>query len=346
MKNKAVVSTLICCTLFPTVVLAEESAADEAQQIGIIPGEESPNDEALKDGSIQGIEQGLSKAELLTAVNVPKEKGRFHGTLGTNVEVEQVRRDDGLNEGKVKYTFAQGSFRHDDLPGWDFGFYSGREYLYNGDLFSATYDRGTNAIQELFVNRNYGFERGNIGWGVALKSESIDERTTPEGKVFGSYQITDRFDFHGYAMYNIEFKQNRGNFNYWEIEPGFGYKIADNSGAWLNFRLQQGEWVPKQGAKELETEWIIKPGVWYSWGKLSASLWGEFGKFEKEASATSAHLWTETYSKVGISANYPIAKNWRVFGETSYKWQDFKDGNDEEFGGYIPVFIAGINYSF
>lgn len=297
---------------------------------------------------VEQLKADYSTAELLTALDVPKqEEAKFHGTLGTNVEVERVIRDDGVNEGKVKYTLLQGNFRHDDLPGWDFGFYSGREELFNGNLKHAKYDRGVNAIQEIFINRSYGHDKGHIGWGVKLAGESIDKRTTPEAKVFGSYQLTNNLEMHGYALYHVEYKRDAGEFPYWEVEPGFGYKISDNSGAWLNFRYQVGEWNAKDGYAETETEWIIKPGIWYSWGKLSASLWGEFGSFEKERNSDSAHLWTEDYSKVGISANYPLSKSWRMFGEASYKKLDLESGPERDaFDGYIPLFILGVNYSF
>ena len=303
--------------------------------------------EAENKSTLVRLENEASKAELLTATNAPaKEEGRLHGTLGTNIEVERVIRDDGVSEGKLKYTLAQGSFRHDDLPGWDFGFYSAREELFNGNLKHADYDRGVNSIQEIWANRSYGQDWGSVGWGVKLAGESIDKRTTPEAKVFGNYNITDRLDIHGYAMYHVEYNRGSSEFPYWEIEPGFGYKIADNMGAWLNFRYQEGTLKPKSGDNFVETETIIKPGIWYSWGDFSASFWGEFGKFEKENDRTGAHEWSEDYWKLGISANYALNSSWRVFGEVSYKDIQFEDNKNTEFDGYIPLFIAGINYSF
>ncbi|GAL24520.1 hypothetical protein JCM19239_1974 [Vibrio variabilis] len=234
-------------------------------------------------------------------------------------------------------------------------------------MFSADYNRGVNAIQEIWANKSFNFERGNIGFGVKLAMESIDERIQPQAKVFGSYRLTDRFSVNGYALYHVEFKRGAGTelsvdeegnpvstkfggeFPYWEIEPGIGYQISENSGAWLNLRLQEGKLSLDNSAqtRETERETILKPGIWYSFGKLSASLWGEFGKLEKEDTNTGAHAWTESYNKIGISANYPIAKNWRVFGEASYKDIKFQSGADREtFDGYIPLFIAGINYTF
>ncbi len=334
MKKTVVASSVILSLALSGYVFADEKEA-VVQNVDL----------AVK---IEKLKDDYSNAELLAALNLQQEKeSKFHGTLGTNIEVERIVRDDGVNEGKLKYTLIQGNFRHDDLPGWDFGFYSGREELFNGNLKHAKYDRGVNSIQEIFVNRSYGFENGNIGWGLKLAGESIDKRTTPEVKVFGSYQLTENLDVHGYGLYHVEYKRGAGEFPYWEVEPGFGYKISDNSGAWLNFRYQVGEWNAKDGYSETETEWIIKPGIWYSWGKLSASLWGEFGSFEKERNSDSAHLWTEDYSKLGISANYPLSKSWRAFGEISYKKIDFKNGPERKgFDGYIPLFIAGVNYSF
>lgn len=334
MKKTLVASSILFSLALSSSVLATEQDAPE-------------KDEHLAK-KIEQLKSEYSYAELLTALEVPKsEESKFHGTLGSNIEIERVIRDDGVNEGKVKYTIAQGNFRHDDLPGWDFGFYSGREELFNSNLKHAKYNRGVNSIQEIYVNRSYSHDKGNVGWGVKLAGESLDQRTTPEGKIFGSYELTDRLDVHGYALYHVEYKRGTGEFPYWEVEPGFGYKISDNSGAWLNYRYQVGEWNAKDGYEETETEWIIKPGVWYNFGKLSASLWGEFGSFEKNRNSDSSHLWTEDYSKIGISANYPLSNSWRIFGEVSYKKLDLESGPERDaFDGYIPLFILGVNYSF
>ncbi|WP_421197543.1 OmpG porin family protein [Aeromonas enteropelogenes] len=335
MKKTVVALSVLACFTLSQSAIAEETVAQDNKH------------NAELAAKIESLKSTYSDAELLTLLDLPKkDEGKFHGTLGSNVEVERVIRDDNVSEGKVKYTLMQGNFRHDNLPGWDFGFYSAREELFTGNLKHADYNRGVNSIQEVYVNRSYSHDRGTVGWGVKLAGESLDQRTTPEAKIFGSYQLTDNFDIHGYAMYHVEYKRGTGEFPYWEIEPGFGYKISDNSGAWLNFRYQSGEWNPKTGAAETEVEWIIKPGIWYSFGKLSASLWGEFGSFEKERNFDSAHLWTENYSKLGISASYPLSNSWNVFGEVSYKKIDFENEQRVSFDGNIPVVILGVNYSF
>ena len=337
--KKLLATSLVLGFVATPLVFAEENHSDARKQ-------ELAN-------QISALKAQYSDEEVLAALGTfesqetSETKSGFHGTLGTAIEIEEVRRGDGIKEGKIKYTLAQGSFRHDSLPGWDFGFYSGREELYNGNLKHAQYDRGVNSIQEIYVNRSYGIENGSVGWGLKLAGESIDKRTTPGAKVFGSYNLTSRFEIHGYALYHVEYKRGTGEFPYWEIEPGIGYKISDNSGAWLNLRLQEGQWKAKNGYSETEKEWIIKPGIWYSWGKLSASLWGEIGKFEKERDSDGAHLWTEDYVKIGVSSNYALTDNWRVFGEVSNKKIDFENGPQRnKFDGYIPLFIAGVNYSF
>ncbi|MDN3685233.1 OmpG porin family protein [Vibrio sinaloensis] len=250
----------------------------------------SAEDAELKS-KLTALEGEYSKAELLTALNAePKEDSKLHGTIGTNIEIEEWSGSNSRGEswegGKVKYSLANGNFRHEDLPGVDFGFYMAREFNYNGSLFSADYD-GVNDITEIYLNKSYGIENGNIGWGVKYAQESADKRSTPEAKVFGSYQINDWLDIHGYGLYHVEIKQNLGNFDYWEVEPGLGFKIADNMGAWLNFRYQQGTWDEK-GVSEnnVETETIIKPGMWYSFGKLGTALFAEIGAFENEIGAT------------------------------------------------------------
>lgn len=334
-----------------TIAHAAESTTDEVAFLDKSNKVES-RQQALM-GEISALKEQYSEHEVLSALGTfePQEEAsvtsKLHGTLGSAIEIEIVRRDDGIKEGKLKFTLIQGNFRYDDLPGWDFGFYSGREELFNGNLKHAQYDRGVNAIQEIYTNRSYSIGKGSLGWGVKLAGESIDKRTTPGAKIFGSYPLTDRLEVHGYALYHVEYKRGTGEFPYWEVEPGLGYKFSDNSGAWLNFRIQQGQWKAKDGYSETEMEMIIKPGVWYNMGKLSASLWAEIGNFEKEKDSDGSHLWTEEYIKMGVSANYPITNNWRVFGEVSYKDIDFENGPQHDpFDGYIPLMIAGINYSF
>lgn len=268
MKKTVLATSIALASLYMTPVLAEEGET-QATETAEVQGKEANQSK----GQLVAVKEEVSTAELLTVTNTQeKEEGRLHGVLGTNIEIERVVDDRGGNSGKVKYTLAQGNFRHDDLPGWDFGFYSGREELFQGNLKHADYG-DVNAIQEVYANKAYGFDRGSVGWGVKLAAESIDKRLTPGGKVFGSYQLTDNLEVHGYALYHVEYKRDAGEFPYYELEPGFGYKISDNAGAWLNFRYQVGEWKGKDGARLTETETIIKPGIWYSWGKLSASLW-------------------------------------------------------------------------
>ncbi|MGL4448978.1 MAG: OmpG porin family protein [Shewanella sp.] len=307
---------------------------------------------ALSD-KVSQLKDEYSTAELLAALGQSKQdEGKFHGSLGSNMEVEHVDREDGLAEGKIKFTLAQGNFRHDDLQGWDFGFYSGREELYNGNITHANYNRGVNSIHELFVNRTYKMQSGYYGWGTKLAMESADKRTTPEVKIFGGYNITERLTASGYAMYHVEYKRNAGEFDYWEMEPGLGYKLNETTGMWLNVRYQEGQWQPKSGNNENEREWFIKPGVWHNWGKLTTSLWGEFGIFDKEKDGNSDPLWREKYAKYGVSANYPLTTAWNVFGEFSYKSISYDNydynngGKKNRFGGYIPLFVLGVNYNF
>ena len=302
---------------------------------------------------INAIKSEYSNAELLAALSLEEKESNsgLHGTLGTGFEIEGDRRTDNFHGGKVKFNIAQGNFRHDSLPGWEFGFYSGREQFYTGSVehgnFTAN-DPYMNSIQEVYANRTYNLDRGAIGWGIKLGGESADDRTVPEGKIFGSYNLTDAIDFHGYAMYHVEIKQDRGDFYYYELEPGFGFKLTEDTGAWMNFRYQVGNWRPNSGRKETELEWIIKPGIWHRINnELTLSLWGEFGQFNKEDTNTNDKIWKESYQKYGISANYLLTKTWTIFGEVSYKrvlYTDYDGGN--RFDGYLPLIAAGVNYSF
>jgi hypothetical protein len=349
MKKTVVASSVFLALMLSGAAFAEDKAKSNAE---------------LK-AKLMALEGEYSKAELLTALNAERkaQEGKFHGTIGTNVEVEEWSgsrsNGDSWEGGKVKYSLANGNFRHDDLPGYDFGFYMAREFIYNGTLFSANHE-DQNDITEIYVNKSYGIKNGNIGWGLKYAQESIDHRSVPGAKVFGSYQINDWLDVHGYGLYQVEMKRKEGhtlddgsvvgramgNFNYWEIEPGLGFKIADNMGAWINFRYQQGTWEEKGVSHEnVETETIIKPGMWYSFGKLGTALFAEIGSFENELGATG-NKHKEDYVKVGASANYPLSKNWRVFGEVSYKTVDIEYDNGDTGDNTLPFGLIGVNYSF
>lgn len=336
MKKTVVASSILLALAFSGASLANEKISPEGAEL---------------KSKLAALEGEYSKAELLAALNAePREDSKLHGTIGTNIEIEEWSGSNSRGEswegGKVKYSLANGNFRHEDLPGVDFGFYMAREFNYGGSLFSADYD-GVNDITEIYLNKSYGIENGNIGWGVKYAQESADKRSTPEGKVFGSYQINDWLDVHGYGLYHVEIKQNLGNFDYWEVEPGLGFKIADNMGAWINFRYQQGIWDAKGNAdKEVETETIIKPGMWYSFGKLGTALFAEIGSFEKENDRTGSRLHSEDYVKIGASANYPLTQNWRIFGEFSYKTVDIEYGDGATGDNTLPFGLIGVNYSF
>lgn len=299
---------------------------------------------AILCAALLGVTTGIYAEEAKT-----EKEGTLHGSVGTKIESEHFSRSDNVNEGKVKFTFGEVNLRHDNLPGWDFGGYSGREELFSGSLLSAEYDRGVNSIQEIYLNRSYSIEGGNLGWGLKLAGESIDKRVKPEVKVFGSYNLNKVVEVHGYALYHVQFKKQTGHFDYYELEPGFGFKIADNMGAWLNFRYQTGTWNPKTGFanNEKEAEVIIKPGMWYGFNdKLSGFVFAEIGKFKKKNVATGAHLWKDDYVKLGGGMGYNITKNMRIFGEVSYKDSDIKDGNHKSLKGKLPFGMLGMNYSF
>ncbi|MDN3685234.1 OmpG porin family protein [Vibrio sinaloensis] len=51
--------------------------------------------------------------------------------------------------------------------------------------------------------------------------------------------------------------------------------------------------------------------------------------------------------KVGASANYPLTKkNWRIFGEVSYKTVDIEYTDGATGDNTLPFGLIGVNYSF
>lgn len=255
--------------------------------------------------------------------------GGWHGNVSWGLEYEEWRCTSGCatNEagGKTKVTLLNLSLR--PVEGLSFGAYLGRE-------FSHDNNNADNIISEVWVTRNFP---GNVWLGGVIAGESGDNRLDVGVKAGGSYQLSETVDLHGYAFVKHRFagKPGGGVGNYFEIEPGLGFKFSDTMGGWLNLRYQGWDWETFDDEREV----ILKPGVWFSpGGKLSGSLWAEIGKFEKKAVQ-----YTEDYVKIGVSADYKLTDMSRLSGSVSYKWRTDRDGIADTERERVYPFI-GVNY--
>jgi OMPG-porin 1 family len=265
----------------------------------------------------------------LTGTAFAQDKTGWNGSVSWGIEYEEWSCTEGCatdeRGGKTKVTLLNLSLR--PVEGLSFGAYLGREFPNN----SADAD---NIITEVWVTKSLP---NNFWVGGVIANESGDNRLDVGIKAGGSYQITDTVDIHGYAFVKHRFKGKPGGAegDYFEIEPGFGFKFSDQAGAWLNFRYQGWDW----DTLDDEREWIVKPGVYYNpGGNLSGSLWAEIGKFEKEAVQ-----YTEEYVKIGVSADYKLSDRAKLSGSISNKWRTDTDGLAATEKKRLYPFI-GVNY--
>jgi OMPG-porin 1 family len=265
----------------------------------------------------------------MTGAAIAQDKPGWHGSVSWGLEYERWSCESGCATseagGKTKVTLLNLSLR--PVDGLSFGAYLGRE-------FSHDSNNADNIITEVWVTKNLP---NNIWVGGVIANESGDNRLDVGIKAGGSVQLSDTVDLHGYAFVKHRFKGKPGGAegNYFEIEPGLGFKFSDQMGAWINFRYQGWDW----DTLDDEREWIVKPGVYYNpGGNLSGSLWAEIGKFEKKAVE-----YTEEYVKLGVSLDYKLSDTSKLSGSVSHKWRTDKDGIAGTEKERVYPFI-GVNY--
>lgn len=281
------------------------------------------------------IENELNALKEEHAVLKAKKASKFSGWVGSKVEVEDLNGD--AHGGKVKFVFAEGSIKHDDYSNWSLFAHVAKEQYFSKHMWN----RGgspQNTIVEVVPRYQFAFAEDN-GMGameLIYTSESIDRRDAIKLKPSVFYKVTEKFAVNYYALVGREFKGGYDDYEFFEMEPGFSYRFADDLGAGFNYFMK---WGRVQDDDFSENEKFAKPYIWKNFPeyKLGASLWAEIGPYKNNRGDKNDNI------KVGISANKQLTEDLKLVGEVSYK-REKKTKNDEKV--YIPFVMAGVQYSF
>ena len=154
-----------------------------------------PKVEILKnentDGGASGIEyyneNQLRFFELENELKALKEEKakkelKLTGFIGTKVEVEELSKD--INEGKVKFVFAEGILKHEDYDSWSLFYHVAKEQYFKSKMWDRS-GSPQNTIVEIAPRYQYNFknEKGLTAFELIYTSESIDNRDAVKPKL-------------------------------------------------------------------------------------------------------------------------------------------------------------------
>lgn len=307
-----------------------------------------PKVEILKnentDGGASGIEyyneNQLRFFELENELKALKEEKakkelKLTGFIGTKVEVEELSKD--INEGKVKFVFAEGILKHEDYDSWSLFYHVAKEQYFKSKMWDRS-GSPQNTIVEIAPRYQYNFknEKGLTAFELIYTSESIDNRDAVKPKASIFYMINDKLATNFYTLVGREFKGGYDDYEFVEIEPGFSYRFTDNLGMGVNYFLK---WGQTSNEKFTERERFFKPYIWRNFQSLDLglSLWGEIGPYSNNVGDRNSN------TKFGISGNKKLTESLTMVGEVSYKREDKKKSNEKVD---ITLVMLGLQYSF
>lgn len=281
-----------------------------------------------------------------------EDRGGLHGNVAMQIEIDDIHRYRHQDSsGKFKFGNIQAFLRHDELPNWYFGFWSGREDNYKGDFFYENYT-GSNNINEFFIGHIFDTYHGQVGTEFLMGSESGPRRWKNRIKIWQNLRLTDRFSITGYE--HIEYQpRNSDPYNgdldqyIFEAEPSFQYRIGMDWG--LYFRT----FYNRNTVKRLtfpninEYEYKLYGGVYKNWGTLLTSFYAGVGRNKKSlASGDDPVLYDAKYKMIGTTFTYPFYGGFNVYGELRARFID-ESGNDVvEGNSWNSYSLVGVSYNF
>ncbi|WP_300001148.1 OmpG porin family protein [uncultured Cedecea sp.] len=280
------------------------------------------------------------------------EAGGLHGNIASQIEIEDNRRsDNSKNSGKFKLATIQAFLKHDELPGWYFGFYNAREDNYKGMYTNQDYS-GSNTINEIFVGHIFETWRGNFGTELMGGSESGNKRWKYRLKLWQDIRLSSKWSLGGY-LFGEEQPQNSqpGNNDLsqhiFETEPVLQYLVNPDMGVFLRpfyvyKRQERGNW-----GDIVEQEWKASIGVWRNWYPLLSSVYVGIGqKKTTNASDSDVLFYDGRYKYIGGTLSYPVIGDLRLYGEFKARFGK-EDGEWTEKGSFwSPFTIIGVVYNF
>lgn len=337
MKKRDLVSILALFLMrFSSSLLAEElNTNSEINQLEILD-----RDNGAADGIQNYNENQLRFFELQKELETLKKEKKskllkLSGFVGSKIEIEELSKD--INEGKVKFVFAEGILRHEDYEGWSLFYHVAKEQYFKSKMWDRS-GSPQNTIVEIVPRYQYNLknDKGNTAFELIYTSESIDNRDAVKPKASIYYQLTDKLATNFYTLVGREFKGGYDDYEFIEIEPGFSYKFTDNLGAGVNYFMK---WGQTSNDKFSERERFFKPYIWRNFKTLDLglSLWGEIGPYKNNMKDRNNN------TKFGISGNKKLTESINMVGEVSYKREEKKRSKEKID---ITLVMLGLQYSF
>ncbi|MEE3650431.1 MULTISPECIES: OmpG porin family protein [unclassified Brenneria] len=309
------------------------------------------NDYQAENVDIARISQEQQSVHWNT-VDSSLDAGGLHGNIGSKIEIDDTRwKDNSKNGGKFKLALIQAWLRHDELPGWYFGYWNAREDNYKGQFSNQDYS-GTNTINEMYIGKINEFYRGNWGIEVLGGTESATKRWKGRLKLWGESRLTDKWSVSGYVFREYQPQSNDSNNNdlehhSMEMEPSLQYRVNPDLGIYLRPYYSWDKQARKFWGNIIEEEWKISAGLWRNWYPLLTSVYVGFGNDKIYNDANRSEIfYSGKYHFIGATASYPIVDNLRLYGE--FKAQFTKSHGQWANDGHSwnPFTVVGVEYSF
>ncbi|MCG8155772.1 hypothetical protein JMY81_07095 [Brenneria goodwinii] len=278
--------------------------------------------------------------------------GGLHGNIGSKIEIDDTRwKNNTKNGGKFKLALIQAWLRHDELPGWYFGYWNAREDSYSGQFSNQDYG-STNTINEMYIGKINEFYRGNWGVEVLGGTESASKRWKGRLKLWGESRFTDKWSVSGYIFREYQPQSNdSGNgdleHHIMEMEPALQYRVNPDLGLYIRPYYSWEKQVRQSWGNIIEEEWKVTAGLWRNWYPLLTSLYVGFGNDKIYNNANRSEVfYNGKYNFIGATASYPIVDNLRLYGEFKAQFTKSYGQWTNEGHSWNPFTIVGIEYSF
>ena len=247
--------------------------------------------------------------------------GKVHGQIKMKYAIEDNNwKDSSFNNGSSTFTFAQGVFRHDSLPGWYLGMSNGRTTNYNGTWDNQEFN-DLEQWTQLVIGHEAFYEDLRYGVEVMGGSATKDNFWQGRAKLYLDWQIGGGLSFFSYAYSHIDHRRNASDNDQdkysFKVEPGLQYIINNTTGVWVRQQFAGATLDRVEFGDVKEKSTTTSLGIWHNWGKLSTTLSGGFSHYRKfNASYESNEVFQETRERfMKLTANYPITQRFTLSGE-------------------------------
>lgn len=284
-------------------------------------------------------------------------------------DIDKISRDQPAGNDAVNKTKAEtfGYFSHSDYPGWFGGFYAAHEINYRQGYESVGLNEfrnnivdGANSVQEIYFGKTYFGDFGELSAELMLGTESQRDGLKYRPKVSGRYEFANGLSLQGYGMVLIQNYDGPSQsvaadreFLETEFQPGIGYKINEDMGAFVNFRMRNRTQQRALYGDLKEKEQTFEVGLWKNFGELQTSVRVRSGTFEmwdtlsnQDNTRNNTIRSDKVYRLVG-SISMPLTSKLRALVDVGYLWESYdvvRPGAVSELTA--PIVALGLRYEF